>query len=274
MTTMRVFVAPRESSSSRACRGQRRQVAGVEPDARRARGRRPRPRSGCPGRRRRCRPAASSRGPSVVDLGAERGLLVVVQQREGVRAGAAGGDAVAPAGLEVGRRREADQVGGPGRGDRGLLVGAARAHLDARPLAGGGHHAGGGRGDGAVVVEHREGQGLQQHALGERRPDGEHGGAGEVEVALGVAVDVAGEPEVGQPVEQPLVGDALLAQGRQLVVPEPEVRQRLQQPAGAGQHAVAPAVRQPAGEDLEDAVAARRCRRPGRRRPSSARSGR
>ena len=109
-------------------------------------------------------------------------------------------------------------------------------------------------GDRAVVVEHRQGEGLQQHALGERRPDGEHRRAGEVEVALGVAVDVAAEPEVGQPVEQPLVGDALRAQRRELVVPEPEVREGLQQPAGAGEDAVAATVRQSPGEDLEDAV--------------------
>ena len=76
------------------------------------------------------------------DLGLERGLLVVVQQREGVRAGAARGHAVAAAGLEVGRRPEADQVGGPGSGDRRLLVRATRAHLDARALAGGGRPCG------------------------------------------------------------------------------------------------------------------------------------
>ena len=40
------------------------------------------------------------------------------------------------------------------------------------------------------------------------------------------------------------------------VVAEPEGRQLLEQPAGAGEDAVAPAVRQPAGEHLEDAVPA------------------
>ena len=37
--------------------------------------------------------------------------------------------------------------------------------------AGGGDHAGGGRGDRAVVVEHRQHQRLQHHALGERAGD-------------------------------------------------------------------------------------------------------
>jgi hypothetical protein len=87
------------------------------------------------------------------------------------------------------------------------------------------------------------------------RADREHRRAGEVEVTLGVAVDVAREPVAGQPVEQPLVGEALLVQGGQLVVPEAEVRQRLEQTAGAGEDAVAAAEGQPPGEHLEDAVA-------------------
>jgi hypothetical protein len=57
-------------------------------------------------------------------------------------------------------------------------------------------------------------------------------------------------------VEQSLVGQPLRAQRSQCVVPEPEVRQDLQQPAGAGEDAVAATVGEPAGEDLEDAVAA------------------
>ena len=107
-------------------------------------------------------------------LGAEGGFLVVVQQGERVRAGARRRDAVAPAGREVGAGCEADQVRGAGRGDCGLLVRAPGAHLDARPVAGRADHAGGGRGDRAVVVEHRQGEGLQQHPLGEGRPHGEH----------------------------------------------------------------------------------------------------
>jgi hypothetical protein len=105
------------------------------------------------------------------------------------------------------------------------------------------------------VVEHREHQRLQQHPLGERRPDGEDGGAGEEQLALGVAVDVPAEAEPGQPVQQPGVGEPLLAQRGEVLVGEPEVGERLQQPAGAGEHAVAAAVRQPPGEDLEHAVA-------------------
>jgi hypothetical protein len=193
--------------------------------------------------------------PEDVHLRLEGRPLVVVEQGEGVRARARRRDAVAPSGLQVGAGREADHVGGPCRGDGGLLVGAPGAHLDAGPLAGGGHHAGGGRGDGAVVVEHREGERLQEHTFGERSADGEHRGPREVQVALGVAIDVTGELEIGQPVEQPLVGQSLLAQGGDLVLSEAEVWQRLQQPAGAGEDAVPAAEGQAAREHLEDAVA-------------------
>ncbi len=68
--------------------------------------------------------------PERGDLGGERGRLVVVQQRERVRRGAGGRDAVRAAGREVGRVREPGQVGRPGGGDGGALVGPARAHLD------------------------------------------------------------------------------------------------------------------------------------------------
>ena len=73
--------------------------------------------------------------PQRLDLGPEGVALVLVQQGPRVCCGAGGGHAVAAAGREVGRGREPRQVGGPGGGDGGLLVGAPRAHLDARPGA-------------------------------------------------------------------------------------------------------------------------------------------
>ena len=65
---------------------------------RRARGRPPRRRAAPPRRRRRCRPAASVPLPRSLHLGPERVVLGVVQQGEGVRAGARGRDAVPLAG--------------------------------------------------------------------------------------------------------------------------------------------------------------------------------
>ena len=103
-------------------------------------------------------------------LGAERVPLVVVHQRERVRAGAAGGDAVArgpPRRLEV--EAKPGEVGGPGAGHRGHLVRAAGAHLDQRPAVGRRHHPGRRRGDRAVVVEDGQRQRLQHDGLGERR---------------------------------------------------------------------------------------------------------
>jgi hypothetical protein len=235
-------------------RGERRQVTGVQPDGAQLRtgdlDRRPNAPVDVEGVHEQRRPGAEG-----VDLGLEGRALVVVQQREGVRARAGGRNAVAPSGLEVGGGREADQVGGAGGGHRGLLVGAPRAHLDARPLAGGRHHARRGRGDGAVVVEDRQREGLEQHALGEGGTNGQHRRAGEEQLPLGVAVDVAAEAEVGQPVQQRPVGDALGAQRGQLVVAEAEVRERGQQAGGACDHAEPPAVGESPREDLEHAVA-------------------
>jgi hypothetical protein len=80
------------------------------------------------------------------DLCGERARLVgsvraVVQQREGVCAGALGRHAVAAVSLEVGCRSEAGEVGGARCCDGGTLVGAARAHIHHRPSLGGADHA-------------------------------------------------------------------------------------------------------------------------------------
>jgi hypothetical protein len=102
------------------------------------------------------------------------------------------------------------------------------------------------------VVEDRQRQRLEQDGLGERPGDREDGRAGEPQLALDVAVDVAGEAVVGQPVQSLGVDDPLLAQERDLVRAEPEVLERVEEPAGARDDAVAPAVGQPAREQLED----------------------
>ena len=103
-----------------------------------------------------------------LDLALERGQLVVVQEHPGVRGRARRRDAVAAFGLQVRRGREAREVRRPRRRDRRGLVRAPRPHLDDRPTGRGGDHAGRGRGDGAVVVEDRQGEGLQHDGVGER----------------------------------------------------------------------------------------------------------
>ena len=151
------------------------------------------------------------------DLRLERGALGVVQQGERVRARAGGRHAVRAPRLEVAGGREPGHVGRAGGGDRRLLVGTARAHLQAGAVAGGGDHPRGGRGDRRVVVEDREDQRLQQHALGEGGLHHEERRAGEEALALGVAGDVAGEAVAGQEVQRLLVDHAALAQRGELV---------------------------------------------------------
>ena len=105
--------------------------------------------------------------------------------------------------------------------------------------------------------------------------DDEHRRAGEVALALGVPADVAGEAVAGQPVAASARRRRRAsAQVRQLVVAEAERLERLEQPAGAGDDAVAAAVGQAPGEDLEDAPPVRPRRCAARPAAWSARSGR
>ncbi len=185
------------------------------------------------------------------DLRLEGLALGVVQQGEGMRGRAHGLEPVAQAGLQVRGAVEAGDDGGAGGGDGGFLLRAARAHLDAGAAAGRGDHAGGRRGDGAVVVEDREDVGLEDAGLGEGGFDDQDGGVREVRFALRVAPDVAGEGEPGQVVQGLLVDHLGAAEEIDFGVAEAEVRDALQQPAGAAHNAVAAPVRQPPGEGLE-----------------------
>src|SRR2546430_1661397 len=177
------------------------------------------------------------------DLRGERRALVVVQQREGVRGGTGGRDAVAPAGLQVGGVGEAGQVRRAGRGHGRFFVGTPGAHLDDRPAPGGGHHPGGRRGDRAVVVERREDERLQDHALGEGAGHGEDRRAGEEQLTFRVPADVAVELVAGPPLRGRLVDDVVPPEVVQFRLAEAEVLDQLDEPSGAGHDAVAPAGR-------------------------------
>jgi hypothetical protein len=107
------------------------------------------------------------------------------------------------------------------------------------------------------VVEHRQEQRLQDDRLGEGPLDDEHRRRGEVELALGVAPHVAGEPVVGEPVARRVVDDAPLAQPGDGVGVEAEVLEGVEQAPGARHDAVAPTGRQPAREQLEHGVPVR-----------------
>jgi hypothetical protein len=68
-------------------------------------------------------------------------------------------------------------------------------------------------------------------------------------------VDLPGEAVAGQPAQRRLVHHAVLAQEVEDRRLEAEVLHRVQHPAGAGHHAVAAALGQAAGEDLEHRAA-------------------
>ncbi|SKT77807.1 Uncharacterised protein [Mycobacteroides abscessus subsp. abscessus] len=125
-----------------------------------------------------------------------------MQQREGVRSGPPGGHTVAALCLQIGCRFEAREISRTGAGHCREFVSASRSHLYERSVSGRRHHAGGGGGDGAVVIQDRQDQGLQDDAFGEGATQGEYGGPGEVELALGVAVDIAAESVGGQVLER------------------------------------------------------------------------
>ena len=136
-------------------------------------------------------------------------------------------------------------------------------------------HAGRRGGDGAVMVEHGEDVRLQDAGLGEGGFHDQDGGVGEIRLALRVAPDVAGETEAGQVVQgflrsPPRCGRRKSSSG----LAEAEVRDALQQPAGAGHDPVAAAVRQPPGEGLEHRLAGGRRRSAAPPAAWSVRSGR
>ena len=178
-----------------------------------------------------------------------RTLRAGVQQGERVGGRPGGGHAVPARRLHVGGGGEPGEVGGPGRGDRRLLVCAAGPHLDDGAAVRRGGHPRGGGGDRAVVVEHGQDQGLEYDALREPAPDAQHGRAGEEQFALRVAVDVTRETEVAEPVGGPLVERT--RQRLDLLVVEPEVRHAFEEPTGAADHPVPTAGGQASGEDLE-----------------------
>src|SRR5690606_8823948 len=86
---------------------------------------------------------------------------------------------------------------------------------------------------------------------------GEHRRTGEEQLAFLVAVDLAAEPVVAQPVQRLVVDHSRSGQLFQFRFPEAELLDRAQQPAAAAAHPVAAAAGPPAGEALEGALALR-----------------
>ena len=191
---IRVLVAPSASSWSRTCWASTPRSPESMPDRAELRARRSPRRAAPPRRCRRCPPAGVVPAPERRDLRGERVALGVVQQREAVRAGAGGRDAVPLAGRRGSRwsrsRRCTPRGRPPPRPPRGYAASPSRctAGRPRRQVIRRGR-----RGDRRVVVEDRQQQRLEQHRLGEGRLDDQQRGVGEVGLALGVAPDVAGE---------------------------------------------------------------------------------
>ena len=160
------------------------------------------------------------------------------------------------------------------RRHRRLLVGAPRAHLDARPVAGG--HA-----SSARRPRRSPSRGCRSRAAASRaapprrsvRLDDQQRGVGEVDLALGVAPDVAGEA-VRRPASRSVGSSTTSSSARERLVVEAEVLERVERPADAGDHAVPAALGQPPREQLEDRAAVRGARPPAPPAAWSARSGR
>ncbi len=98
------------------------------------------------------------------------------------------------------------------------------------------------------MIEDREEQGLEDDALGERALDDQHGGAGEEDLALGIARDAAGEPVGREPLDRVLVDDFGTPEVVESGFVEGEVGERVEGPADPGHHAVPPALRKTSGE--------------------------
>src|SRR5580704_4806501 len=108
------------------------------------------------------------------------------------------------------------------------------------------------------MVEDGQHEGLQHDRLGERRLDHQDRRAGEVAVAFAVAPDVPAEAVGLQIAQRVLVHHVVVAQEHELVRPEAELLQGLEQPPGPGDHAVPAAVRESPGEHLEYGAPPRR----------------
>ena len=155
-----------------------------------------------------------------------------------MRHGAHDRDPVAPSGSQVRRRREPHRPRGARRREGRFLVGAATAHLDEVAPAGGDDHAARGRRDGAVEVEDRQHQRLEQHGVDEGGRDAEHRRVRVPELTLGVGVDGAPEPVAGEVLatgrRQVTVGD----EPGEVVVVEAEPLDGVEQASDAGDDAV------------------------------------
>ena len=154
-------------------------------------------------------------------VGLEGGVLVGEHLHPGVGHGAAGGGAVHPVGQGTGGAGAAGDVGGAGPQHGGVRpLRPAGAKLGHGTALGRPDDAVGFGGDEGLMVQDEQHIGLDELGLDGRGADGHEGLAGEDGRALRHRPDVAGEPEVAQIVQEPLVKAALAAHGELVEVAE------------------------------------------------------
>ena len=190
-------------------------------------------------------------------------------KHESVRGGAAGGDAVAPPRLQVGRRVEAADVSSACGRDRSVGIGAPASTLDETTLVGHVSHPGRGGSHRAIVVEDRQHHGLEHDTLHEGALDGQHRRVREEQFAVGVAGDVTTEAVRTQPVRHLSIADhTRLDEMRHGRVIESEPLDGVDDPFHAGDHAVGPTGGQAPGEGFKDRPTLGQYRTGGPRPPS------
>src|ERR1700678_3477664 len=99
------------------------------------------------------------------------------------------------------------------------------------------------------MVENRQRQRLEHHTFSEAAGYRKYRRAREIQLTLGVTVDVAAEPKFAQVSQRVRIEEFRQRFARGIV--EPELGQRLQKPSRPGHHAVSATVRQPTSEQLE-----------------------
>ena len=102
------------------------------------------------------------------------------------------------------------------------------------------------------MVVDAEQHGFEDAGLGKGALDHQEGGAGEIDLALGVAPHVAGEPIGRQPLGHVVVDDVVLAEEAQRLVVEAEVLDGVEGASDPRDHAVAAPFGEAAGKEFED----------------------
>jgi hypothetical protein len=182
----------------------------------------------------------------------ERRRLAVMGLDEGMRHGAIDRHAIARLGGHCRRAREPGEIGGPRRHQPGLRpMRAAQAEIDERLARRRQRHARGLRCNQRLEMQDVDQPRLHQLGLGQRRGDANNRLVGEDHGPLRRRMDLAGETQIGQPVDETLREMLARRQPVQLGLRKARL---LQEPDGLLQprrHQKPAPFRQPAHEKLE-----------------------